>query len=95
MGNGIKMVCQEAGAHPWILERRNGLARGIYSRLKAGRFPSRQQILTQAPRNLDTMVSASGYSAYEPVIGVNPMDLYGWGDTDEDLLFDQDSSTSG
>ena len=25
----IKLVFQGAGAHPWILERRNGLARGI------------------------------------------------------------------
>ena len=30
----IKLLFQEVGAHPWILERRKGLARGIYNRLK-------------------------------------------------------------
>ena len=34
----IKLVSQGAGEHPWILERRNGLARGIYNRPKADRF---------------------------------------------------------
>ena len=33
----IKLVIQGVGAHPWILERRNGLARGIYNRLKEAR----------------------------------------------------------
>ena len=37
----IKLVFQGVGARPWILERRNGLARGIYNRLKADRFYAR------------------------------------------------------
>ena len=44
---------------------------------------------------LNTLVSASGYSAYQLVFGSNPMDLYGWIDSDEDLLFAQDTSISG
>ena len=31
----IKLFFQCVGAHPWILERRNGLARGIYNRMMA------------------------------------------------------------
>ena len=37
VGRRIKLIFQGVGAHPWILERRNGLARGIYNRLKADR----------------------------------------------------------
>ena len=87
----IKLVFQGVGAHPWILERRNGLARGIYSRLQADRYYAGSQTLTAAQWCLNTMVSASGYSAYQLVFGSNPMDLYGWGDSDEDLLFAQDT----
>ena len=44
---------------------------------------------------MNTLVSASGYSAYQLVFGSNPMDLYGWDDSDDDLLFAQDTSISG
>ena len=37
-GRRIKLVFQGAGAHRWILERSNGLARGIHNRLKEGRL---------------------------------------------------------
>ena len=85
----IKLVLQGAGAHPWTLERR------IYNRLKADRFCTGSQILTEVQRCLNTMVSASGYSAYQLAFGSNLMDLYGWGDSDEDLLSAQDTSISG
>ena len=42
----IKLVSQGVGAHPWILERRNGLAPGIYNRLKEDRHYTGPQILT-------------------------------------------------
>ena len=58
VGRRIKLVFQGGGAHPWILERRNGLARGIYNRLKAGRRP---QMSAEAQWCLNTLVSASGY----------------------------------
>ena len=61
----IKLVFQGAGAHPWILERRNGLARGIYNRLKADRYYTGPQILAEVQWRLNTLVSASGYSAYQ------------------------------
>ena len=44
---------------------------------------------------MNTMVPAIGYPTYRLAFGSNPMDLYGWGDTDEDLLFAQDTSISG
>ena len=65
-GRRIKLFSQGAGARPWILERRNGLARGIYNRMMAdGRF-SGKQVLTGAQWCLNTLISASGHSAFQP-----------------------------
>ena len=83
------------GAHPWLLERRNGLARGIFNRLiEDDRFPS-GQILGEVQRCLNSMLASSGFSAYQMVFGSNPADLFGWGDSDEDLLFAQGTSLAG
>ena len=41
------------------------------------------------------MLSASGFSAYQMAFGPNPVDFFGWGDGDEDLLFAQDTSLAG
>ena len=80
---------------PWILERRNGIARGIYNRLIAeDRYPGRR-ILAGVEWRLNIMVSAIGYSVSQLVFGSNVVDIYGWGDQDEDLLFAQDASASG
>ena len=73
----IKLVFQGVGTHPWISERRNGLARGIHNRLKADRYYTGPQISVEAQWRLNALVSASGYSAYQLVFGPNPMDLYG------------------
>ena len=75
MGRRIKLVFQGVGAHPWVLKRRNGLQRGILNRLLADRYYAGSQILTEVQRRLNTMLSASGYSAYHLVFGSNPMDL--------------------
>ena len=91
----IKLPFQGVGAHPWILERRHGLARGIYNRIRTDDRFSGRQIVTEVQWCLNTLISASGYSAYQLVFGSNPTDRYGWGDTDEDLLFVQDTSVSG
>ena len=64
----ITLVFQGVGAHPWILERRNGLARGIYNRLQADRYYTGSQIQTEVQRRLNTLVSASGYSGYQLVL---------------------------
>ena len=91
----IKLLSQGVGAHPWILERRNGLARGSFNRLSENDRYSGRQILAEAQWRLNTMISASGYSASRFVFGSNPADLYGWGDQEEDLLFAQDASVPG
>ena len=44
---------------------------------------------------MNTMVSSSGFSAFQLVFGANPVDLYGWDDSEDDLLFAQDTSVSG
>ena len=41
------------------------------------------------------MVTASGYSALQLVYGSNPLDLSGWGDQEEDLLFVRGAPVSG
>ena len=82
------------GSHPWILERRNGLARGIYNRMKAdGRYAG-WQLITEIQFCLNTMLASNGFSAYQMVFGSNPADNFGWGDEDEDLLCAQDTSLS-
>ena len=91
----IKLLPQGFGARPWILERRNGLARGVYNRwVEADRF-SGKQIVAEARWCLNTLVYGGGYSAYKLVFGPNPVDLFSWGDTHEDLRFAQGASLSG
>ena len=60
----IKFHLQGAGAHPWILERRSGLARGSYSRLVAdGRFLSKQSV-SEVQWCLNTCIPGGGFSAF-------------------------------
>ena len=91
----IKLFFQGVGAHPWTLERRNGLARGIYNRIMADGRYSGKQVLAEVQWCLDSMVSSSGYSAFQSVFVANPTDLYRWGDNGGDLLRAQDTSVSG
>ena len=73
-----------------ILERRNGLARGIYSRTQAD-----GQLITEVQFCLNTMLSTNGFPTYQMVFGSNPADNFGWGEEAGDLLFAQDTSLSG
>ena len=91
----IKLLFQGVGAHPWLLGRRNGLARGIYNRLVEDDRFSSEEILGEVQWRLNTMLATSGFSAYQMVFGSNPADLFGWGDSEEDLLFAQDASSAG
>ena len=64
------------GAHPWILERRNGPARGIYNcAMEDCRF-SGEQILAEAHWCLNTLTSAGRYSAYQTACGSNAAGLF-------------------
>ena len=78
----------------WILERRNGLACGIYDGSAAGcRFASKQ-ILCVVQLCLNALFSASGYSAYQLIFGSNAAKPSRWDDDDEDLLFVWDNTSS-
>ena len=94
-GRRIKVQFQGVGAPPWLVERRNGLAGGIYNRLVRDDGFSNKRIPSEALRRLKTVLSASGFCAYPMVLGSNPMDPFGWEDQDEDLTFAQDSSLAG
>ena len=79
----------------WLLERRNGLARGIYDRLVAdARFASKK-IFAEPQYRLHTLLRPSGSSAYQLVFGYNSADLYGWQDGDDDFLLATGTSGSG
>ena len=94
-GRRIKLFLQWVGARPWILECRNGLARGLLLRLFAdGRYTG-GQIFAEARWRRNAMIPASGYSAFQLVFGPSVVDLYGWDDRDEDLFLAQDTSVSG
>ena len=41
------------------------------------------------------MISVGGFSAYQMAFGSNLVDLFGWEDADEGMLFTQDKSPSG
>lgn len=91
----VKVQFQGAGARPWLLERRDGLARGIHDRLAADDSFASERIPTDAQYRLDTLPSASGYSASQMVFGSEPAALYGWRDADERLSVAHDTSSSG
>ena len=82
---------QGAGARPRLVERRNGLARGVIVRLAA----DWKLILFGVQWCLNALLSASGYSAYRTVSRSNLVDLFGWEDGDKDLPLAQDTSLSG
>ena len=86
---------QGVGPLPWLLGRRSGLARGVYSRLiEDDRFPNKT-ILSEVQWCLNSMLSASGFLAYQMAFGSNPVDFFGWEDGGEDLLFARDTFLSG
>ena len=86
---------QGAGARPWLLERRNGVARRIYFRLVAGDRCSGNQILHGAQYCPYTLLVSSGYSAYLMTSGSSPAYLYGRRGDDGDFTFAQETSTWG
>ena len=65
---------QTVGARPWLLERINGRARGIYYRFMADdRFWS-ERISTDVQYCLNTLLSACGYSACQVASGPSSAD---------------------
>ena len=76
----IKLQYQCVGAHPWISERRNGLARGIYNRMHADDRHAGRQWISEVQFCLNTMLSTNGFSASQLMFGSNPADNFGWRD---------------
>ena len=71
----FQLPFQGAGARPWVLELRNGFARGICNRLKEDeRFPG-EQVLPEVQWRLNALISSEGFSAYQIVFRRNPVDL--------------------
>ena len=56
-----KLQFQGVGAHPWLLGRRNGLARGIYNRLVEGDRFTDKTIFSEVQWCLNSMLSAKGF----------------------------------
>ena len=72
----IRLQFRGKGARPWVLERRNGFARGIYNRLRGkGRFVDRA-IIEEAQYCLSTTLNHGGFSAYRMVSEPDPVNLY-------------------
>ena len=90
-----RLQFQGAGARPWFLERCSGLVRGIYNRFVADYRSSSRQILDEVLFRLGTLLSASGYLAYQMVSGSSPADLHEWKACGGGLLFAQETSISG
>ena len=91
----IRLKSQGTGAHPRIVERRNGLAHGIHNRLVADYRCSDKQISPKVQWCLNTLIPGGGYSVSQLVFRFKPVGLFGWGDSDEYLLFAQANPPSG
>ena len=94
-GVGLRSNFKERVRFPWILERRNGLARGTYNRLAADDRFTGEQLLFEESLCLNTLISGGGNAAHRIVFGSNPVDLFGWDSKDEDSVFAQETSSVG
>ena len=70
-----------------MIERRDGLPRGIYNRLKEDDKPTGREILSEIQRCLNALISAGSFSANQMLFGCNPADMLEWDDRVADLLF--------
>ena len=67
----IELQYQGVGAHPWISERRDGLARGIHNRMHAdGRYAC-GQLISEVQFCVNAMLSTNGFSAHQ-LFAANP-----------------------
>ena len=72
----VRLKFRGEGAHPWILGRRGGVARGIRNQLAAdGRFPSRA-IPNGSQFCLNAMKSHGGFLAYRSASVSNPAKIW-------------------
>ena len=71
------MLFQEVGAPSWILERRNGLSREIYNRLREDDRLSGKRVLAGVQWRLNTRISGGSFSANRMVFGSDLADRHG------------------
>ena len=74
----IELQFQGVGAHTWILERRKGVARGVYDRSVADGHFSGEQIFAEAQCSLANLISGGWFLDWfwnQPG-GSNPADLF-------------------
>ena len=72
----ISLQLQGKGANSWMLERRNGLARGIlYESREGGRFVD-MSILNDGQYCLNAVLNHAGFSAYRMAFGSNSAHLF-------------------
>ena len=91
----INLQHQGIASHPWLLDRRNGLARGTDSRLNGDGRSSSRQILSDVRWCPKTVLAARGFSAYQMVFGSKPVGLLGSDDDNEHLAFARHTSLAG
>ena len=60
-GSTDQIITSRDGAHPWVLERRNGLTRGNYDRVAADDRSSGIRVLAEAQWRLNALISGGGY----------------------------------
>ena len=91
----ITLQFQGAGAHLWVLERRNGHARRIYNRLVAGGRLSGNRNPAEVQWRLSALIAEGWFSACRLLFGSNLVDLPRRGEKDEGTSFPQVASQSG
>ena len=80
-----RLQFQGAGAHPWLLERRNASARIKIWRLAADDRVSSRTLVSEVQFRLNPMLSHGGFSDYQLVFRPSSAGLYVWHDKDSHL----------
>ena len=79
-----------------MLERRNGLAIGIFNRLHEGGRAADRATSVEVQHCLDAVLKHGGFSAYQMAVGSNPVDLSFWKDKLRRILArDRTSESTG
>ena len=78
-GRRSRLQFQGVGAHPWLLEGRNGLARGIYNRPATDDRGSSKQILTGVQHFPDSLLSPRRNFGIQDGLRVGPRRALWWG----------------
>ena len=81
--NNIEISLAGLGAHPWVIERRHDLIRGIYARLPSDPARSGEMAICEIQRVANRVILSSGYSPYQAVFGCAEADQWGPNEPEE------------